>query len=148
MPDCHLNPYFNPYNFLFLYLKQTFQKFSLKYIKYYQSLLQQQFHNYYYSQYYHSRQATLCLSCLLHSPQVLLRKICDKCFSKSQRNQGFDNVCHYICPQILYFQLTRKTGILRINKKLHRCAFQWIFSPTLIILCITRIMHHHRNFII
>ena len=35
-----------------------------------------------------------------------------------------------------------KTGISRTCKKLHRYALQWIFSPTLINLSTTRIMHH------
>ena len=41
-----------------------------------------------------------------------------------------------------YSLKAHKTGISRTNKELQRCALQWIFSPTLIIESITRIMHH------
>ena len=40
------------------------------------------------------------------------------------------------------FLLTHKPGSSRTNKKFHRYALQWIFSPTLAINSTTRIMHH------
>ena len=79
-----------------------------------------------------------------HASQVTL-KLCIKRYIyhkfKPPRNQGILYMPLYN-TLISYSLNTHKLGVSRTFKELQRYALQWIFSPTLINLSVTRIMHH------